>query len=72
MLKETVDVIPLGVTRVEETYAAMISPSARLEPDPQALVRSSVRGTVKDRSVVLVEGIPGTDESFGSLERCAW
>ncbi|ETP31057.1 hypothetical protein F442_20041 [Phytophthora nicotianae P10297] len=61
-LKGTGDVIPLGVTRVEETYAATISSSVRLEPGRQALVRSRVRGAVKDKSVVLVEGAPGTDD----------
>ncbi|ETN00296.1 hypothetical protein PPTG_24275 [Phytophthora nicotianae INRA-310] len=63
-LKGTGDVIPLGVTRVEETYAATISSSVRLEPGRQALVRSRVRGAVKDKSVVLVEGAPGTDDSL--------
>ncbi|ETI37757.1 hypothetical protein F443_16375 [Phytophthora nicotianae P1569] len=43
-LKETGDVIPLGVARVEETYAATISSS--------------------DKSVVLVEGVPGADDSL--------
>ncbi|ETI31417.1 hypothetical protein F443_21608 [Phytophthora nicotianae P1569] len=63
-LKETGDVIPLGVARVEETYAATISSSVRLEPGRQALVRSRVRGAVKDQSVVLVEGVPGADDSL--------
>ncbi|ETP33331.1 hypothetical protein F442_18131 [Phytophthora nicotianae P10297] len=63
-LKETGDVVPLGVARVEETYAATISSSVRLEPGRQALVRSRVRGAVKDKSVVLVEGVPGTDNSL--------
>ncbi|ETL43901.1 hypothetical protein L916_05686, partial [Phytophthora nicotianae] len=64
MLKETGDVIPLGVARVEETYAATISSSVRLGPGRQALVRSSVRGAVKDKSVVLVEGVPEADNSL--------
>ncbi|ETN08828.1 hypothetical protein PPTG_22981 [Phytophthora nicotianae INRA-310] len=48
-LKGTGDVIPLGVARVEQTYSATISSSVRLEPGHQALVRSSVRGTVRDK-----------------------
>ncbi|ETP27739.1 hypothetical protein F442_22979, partial [Phytophthora nicotianae P10297] len=64
MLKETGDVFRLGVARVEETYAATISLSVRLEPGRQALVRSSVRGVVKDKSVVLVEGVAGADDSL--------
>ncbi|EEY64847.1 uncharacterized protein PITG_21477 [Phytophthora infestans T30-4] len=63
-LKETGDVIPLGATRVEETYAATISSTVRLEPGRQALLRSSVRGTMKGHSAVLVEGVPGTDEAL--------
>ncbi|KAG3070611.1 hypothetical protein PI125_g22943 [Phytophthora idaei] len=63
-LKGTGDVIPLGATRVEETYAASVKSSVRLEPSRQALVRSSVRGTVRSHSVVLVEGVPGSDESL--------
>ncbi|ETI39663.1 hypothetical protein F443_14763 [Phytophthora nicotianae P1569] len=60
-LKETGDVVPLGVARVEETYAATISSSVRLEQGHQDLVRSRVRGAVKDKSVVLVEGVSGAD-----------
>ncbi|KAG3107747.1 hypothetical protein PI124_g8984 [Phytophthora idaei] len=63
-LKGTGDVIPLGATRVEETYAASENSSVRLEPGREALVRSSVRGTVRNHSVVLVEGVPGSDESL--------
>ncbi|KAG4052118.1 hypothetical protein PC123_g12692 [Phytophthora cactorum] len=63
-LKGTGDVIPLGATRVEETYAASVNSSVRLEPGRQALVRSSVRGTVRSHSVVLVEGVPRSDESL--------
>ncbi|KAG3109126.1 hypothetical protein PI125_g11210 [Phytophthora idaei] len=63
-LKGTGDVIPLGTTRVEETYAASVYSLVRLEPGRQALVRSSVRGTVRNHSVVLVEGVPGSDESL--------
>ncbi|KAG3217947.1 hypothetical protein PC129_g11248 [Phytophthora cactorum] len=63
-LKGTGDVIPLGATRVEETYAASVKSPMRLEPGCQALVHSSVRGTVRTHSVVLVEGVPGSDESL--------
>ncbi|ETM47977.1 hypothetical protein L914_07435, partial [Phytophthora nicotianae] len=63
-LKGTGNVIPLGVARVEETYAATISSSVRLEPGRQALLRSRVRGAVRDKSVVLVEGAPGMDDSL--------
>ncbi|KAG3123192.1 hypothetical protein C6341_g26644 [Phytophthora cactorum] len=54
-LKGTGDVIPLGATRVEETYAASVYSSVRLKPGLQALVRSIVRATVRNHSVVLVE-----------------
>ncbi|KAG2992303.1 hypothetical protein PC121_g8113 [Phytophthora cactorum] len=64
MLKGTGDVILLGATRVEETYAASVNSSVRLESGRQALVRSSVLGTVRNHSVVLVEGVPGSSESL--------
>ncbi|KAG4049564.1 hypothetical protein PC123_g15153 [Phytophthora cactorum] len=54
MLKGTGEAIPLGATRVEETYAASVNSPVRLKPGRQALVRSSVRGTVRNHSVVLV------------------
>jgi len=63
-LKETDDVLPLGETRVEETYAATVSSVVLLEPVRQALVRSRVQGVVPDHTVVLVEGVPGLDESL--------
>eukprot|EP00644_Phytophthora_capsici_P005478 jgi/Phyca11/42944/gw1.117.29.1 len=63
-LKETGEVLPLGGTRVEETYAATAASLVRLGPGHQALVRADVRGTLADNSAVLVEGVPGTDGSF--------
>ncbi|KAG3191391.1 hypothetical protein PC128_g10968 [Phytophthora cactorum] len=63
-LKGTGDVIPLGATRVGKTYAASVNSAVRLEPGRQALVRCSLRGTVRNHSVVLVEGVPGSDESL--------
>ncbi|KAG3058446.1 hypothetical protein PI124_g23175 [Phytophthora idaei] len=63
-LKETGEAIPLGVPRVEETYAATVTSSVRLEPGRQALVRANICGTVNNHSVVMVEGIPGADESL--------
>ncbi|KAG2792203.1 hypothetical protein PC111_g23572 [Phytophthora cactorum] len=59
-LKGTGDVIPLGATRVEETYAASVYSSVRLKPGLQALVRSIVRATVRNHLVVLVEVVDGT------------
>eukprot|EP00644_Phytophthora_capsici_P016036 jgi/Phyca11/115485/e_gw1.28.525.1 len=63
-LKETGEVLPLGGTRVEETYAATAASLVRLGPGHQALVRADVRGTLADNSAVLVEGVPGTDVSL--------
>ncbi|KAG3145329.1 hypothetical protein PC128_g24241 [Phytophthora cactorum] len=61
-MKGTGDVILFGATRVEETYATSVNSPVHPEPGRQARVRSSVRGTVRNHSVVLVEGVPGSDE----------
>eukprot|EP00644_Phytophthora_capsici_P015616 jgi/Phyca11/61403/gw1.44.332.1 len=65
-LKETGEVLPLGGTRVEETYVATVASLVRLGLGHQALARADVRGmVVADNFAVLVEGVPGTDGSLG-------
>ncbi|EGZ27487.1 hypothetical protein PHYSODRAFT_410417, partial [Phytophthora sojae] len=63
-LKDTGEVIPLGETRVEESYSASVAATVRLEPGSQALVRSRVRGGARQGSVVLVEGLTGGEASL--------
>ncbi|OWY96568.1 hypothetical protein PHMEG_00033137, partial [Phytophthora megakarya] len=63
-LKENGEVVPLGASRVEESFAADIAATVKLTPGAQALVRARLNGTLTPDTTVLVEGIAGGDDSL--------
>ncbi|KAG3173581.1 hypothetical protein PI126_g765 [Phytophthora idaei] len=62
ILKDMAEVLQLGDTRVEETYAIGVASSVQLLPGQQAPVGSRYRGDGFDSIAVFVVGVPELEE----------